>query len=63
MTGRAPATVLLAVAVLASGCGGERRVILNQGRPVVNRDTTWMAVGIEFSHYRQTTVFDVIDRI
>ena len=64
MNGRAAGAVLLAVAILASGCGvdGERRVILIPGRPVVNRDTTSMAVGIEFSHYRQMNVFDVIFR-
>ena len=63
MNGRAAVAALLAVAVFTAGCGGDRKVILSPGRPVVNRDTTSVAVGIEFWHYRQATVFDVIDRI
>jgi hypothetical protein len=62
VNGRAAAGLLLAVAILASGCDGERQVFLSPSRPVVNRDTTSMAVGIEYSHYRQMNVFDVIYR-
>jgi len=62
VNGRAAVAVLLAATLLASGCDGERQVFLSPGRPVMNRDTTSMAVGIEFSHYRQMTVFDVIYR-
>lgn len=50
----------VAVATLASGCAKKDGAILIAGDPVMNRDTTWMAVGIEFSHTRPLTLPEVL---
>lgn len=44
------------VATLAAGCAKKDGAFLTAGDPVMNRDTTWMAVGIEFSHTRPLTL-------
>jgi hypothetical protein len=42
----------LVFAGLTAGCAKKDGAVLIDGDPVLNRDTTWMAVGIKFEHTR-----------